>query len=231
MVGSTSLFLFTWDYQTIRRKGCMTTEQRKKREAWELIWKPKPGDLAKSFSRAVVEPLEKLAREGAPLVLNTDEHPLYPKVLSRSCSLLNRFKTGLYTHHRYNSHLARTYQSPLFGVNYMDRELRKDLANHVRETTRYSREANHMVERVSIFAVDHNLNKKFRIKSKNQDTSWHWKEAGLPEIKVKTGMGEKFWARPWRQEDFLGFLKRMWDRDIPGPRTRAQARMADFWRH
>ena len=230
LVESSSRMMFTWDYQTIRRKGRMTPDQKQKRDLWEQEWKPARGALGKSFARAVVEPLEKLAAPGAAVVLDTDEHPVYPRVLRSSEKLASLFKTGIYVHNQYSSELPRTFHSPLLGVNYMDRELRKDLANHVREGTRFSREANHMAERVSIFAVDHNLNKKFRIKARKSEATWHWKVAGLEESVVKSGTEDKFLGRPWRRDESLGFIKRIWDRDIPGPRSRAKARMAGFWR-
>jgi len=40
LVGAHSLFVFNWDYATIRRKGRMTPEQKAKRDEWERKWKP-----------------------------------------------------------------------------------------------------------------------------------------------------------------------------------------------
>jgi len=143
--------------------------------------------------------------------------------------IANLLDIGTYTHETINSKESRTYQNPLFPVNYIDRELRKDLANHVRETTRYAREANHMMDRVNVYLVDHNLNKKFRIKSKKEETSWHWQEAGIPLEKVEVGTDEKFLARPWRSESWSSSFKRMWDRNIPGPESKAKEYLAGFW--
>ncbi len=207
----------------------MTEAQKKKRAEWEIRWKPAKGALGKSFFRAVVEPLQKV-EEGDHVDLTTDRHPLYPLILRRCPKVASRLDKMLYVHNTVDSKLPRTFDNPLFPVNYMDRELRKDLANHVRETTRYSREANHMVERVSIFAVDHNLNKKFRIKERKDETTWHWEQAGLNKEMVEKGKGDKFYQRPWRQEGFMESLKRMWDRDIPGPDSKAKSYLAEFWK-
>jgi|GEM_PF-4274898 len=45
------------------------------------------------------------------------------------------------THRRYSSRLPRTVGNPLFPVNYIDRECRKDMAEYVRETIRFARSA------------------------------------------------------------------------------------------
>ncbi|MCX7788486.1 MAG: hypothetical protein N2442_12415 [Spirochaetes bacterium] len=54
------------------------------------------------------------------------------------------------------SRRARTRSNPLFAVNYLDREVRKDAANHVRETTRGSRNVKDLMNRLALNQVVHN---------------------------------------------------------------------------
>ena len=57
-------------------------------------------------------------------ILITDEHQSYPKAI-----LPFRATTDI-VHSTVSSQLARTGDNPLFAVNYIDREIRKDLAEH-----------------------------------------------------------------------------------------------------
>ena len=50
---------------------------------------------------------------------------------------------------------ARSRDNPLFAVNYMDREVRKDVANHVRQTTRGARNVKDPMNRLAIYRVMH----------------------------------------------------------------------------
>ena len=47
---------------------------------------------------------------------------------------------GRYRHLRVSSRVPRTRLNPLFAVNYIDRQLRKDLDEHVRETCVFRQE-------------------------------------------------------------------------------------------
>jgi hypothetical protein len=95
---------------------------------------------------------------------------------------------GAVRHLRYSSKLPRTVTNPLFSVNYHDREMRKDLAEHVRESTRFAREANHTMERLSIYAFCHNYLKSYRINAGREDRRTHAGEAGLSPRAVRAAM-------------------------------------------
>jgi len=64
-------------------------------------------------------------------------------------------------------------------VNYTDRERRKDLTEHVRETTRFARAAHTSVERFSLYLVAHNFIKRRRINVAVGDGETHAQAAGI----------------------------------------------------
>ena len=206
----------------------MTLRQRERRAELEKLWKPVRGSFSQSFRRGILKPLKALLPEGC-LTLTTDEHPVYHREINKDQDLVKLCKEKKYMHIRVNSKLHRSKTNPLFPVNYMDREIRKDVANHVRETTRFSREPNHMMERMNIYLVDHNQMKKYRKKARKTEVSWHWKEAGIPISKVKTKLLSGFLPRPWLSEEMPESFLRMWNRELPGPETKARKYLAMFW--
>jgi hypothetical protein len=68
----------------------------------------------------------------------------------------------------------------LFSVNYLDRECRKDLAEHHRETTCHAREANDSVERMCVYNTIHNFFKAYRINPGKSEYRTHADAAGIP---------------------------------------------------
>jgi hypothetical protein len=58
--------------------------------------------------------------------------------------------------HRFPSTAPRTTGNPLFAVNYADREIRKDLAEHRRETVCFARSAAMSMARLWVYVADHN---------------------------------------------------------------------------
>ena len=83
-----------------------------------------------------------------------------------------------FRHIRIESRAARTRENPLFPVNYFDRELRKDLAEHVRETVRFARNVNHSMERLWIYTHLHNHSKRYRINDPVSEHRTHAEQAG-----------------------------------------------------
>ncbi|MDX9784490.1 MAG: hypothetical protein RBT72_07050, partial [Spirochaetia bacterium] len=57
LVGSSSQYVYAADHVTLRRKGRMTDQQKKKRAKLEALWKPQPGGIEHSFSRIAHEAL------------------------------------------------------------------------------------------------------------------------------------------------------------------------------
>ena len=64
---------------------------------------------------------------------------------------------GRLEHHCTSSRAARTTANALFALNYVDREIRKYMSEHVRETVRQGREVNSQMKRMAIFMMVHNF--------------------------------------------------------------------------
>jgi hypothetical protein len=87
-------------------------------------------------------------------------------------------------HQRTSSRVVRSCENPLFPVNYLDREFRKDQACHVRETVQWSKTVNNAMERMMVYLAYHNLFKPFRIKERSDLT--HAEMAGIPGQRVRS---------------------------------------------
>lgn len=178
-VGCDSQFLYFCDYVTIRRKGQMTGVQKRMRGALEKLYHPSPQALTDSFAE-LLEHLESRFSQSTrrPMVLRTDEKLEYRRALAKNDRLCQAIAEKTFRHDLTSSKARRTRSNPLFPVNYFDRELRKDLAEHVRETVRFARNVNHSMERLWIYAHRHNFDKRFRINDPVAVERRHAEEAG-----------------------------------------------------
>jgi hypothetical protein len=163
LVGSESQFVYAADYVTLRRKGSMTDKQKAKRAELETRFKADPRGIARSFARIATESLGVLSDEARPVLsLWTDEHKAYPRGIANSPCAKEMQEIGRLSHKTISSRVARTRQNPLFPVNYLDRELRKDLHEHVRESVCFGRNVNRQMERLSLYLFYHNYMKEHR---------------------------------------------------------------------
>jgi hypothetical protein len=163
LVGSESQFVYAADHATLRRKGRMTEAQKLRRSGLERRFTADPRALVKSLSRIAGECLHVLADESRPsLVLWTDEHQAYPRGIAESPCAAAMSAQGRVLHRTISSRAARTRANPLFPVNYLDRELRKDLHEHVRESTCFGRNVNRQMERFALYQFYHNFLKRHR---------------------------------------------------------------------
>ena len=171
LVGSRSQYVYSLTVATLRRSGRMTAAQRMRRQALERIDRADSGELALRFSE-LLETATDLWQSVAPAarVLLTDCHLVYPRALAQ-------IPLGAVTHHRISSRLARTTTNRLFSVNYIDREIRKDLAEHHRQTVCFARNAALSLQRMWIYLVHHNYCKDYRISPRCRLT--HAEQAGV----------------------------------------------------
>lgn len=149
----------------------MTPGQKRKRLRIEQKDPPDPGALTRSFQE-LLEPAQWLWSQMPEQIreLRTDKHKSYPPCVAR-CTV-----RGI-THVRVSSEEPRTRDNPLFAVNYLDREIRKDLAEHHRETVCFARNAALSTARMWIYLVTHNCEKPYRICPKHVHT--HAEVAGV----------------------------------------------------
>jgi len=163
LVGAESDHVYATDHVTLRRKGRMTEKQRRERDRLDQLFRPRPRALERSFGRMVETCLSLISEEPRPsLTLWTDEKREYPRAIRASPCAQALVEAGRFMHRTIPSRAARTRQNPLFPVNYLDRELRKDLHEHVRESTCFGRNVNAQMERLTLYLYYHNYCKRHR---------------------------------------------------------------------
>ena len=185
LMGKTSQYVHACDLAHLRRKGRMTEYQKRKRQRLEQSEKSLSGEIYASFER-ICHTIREMAGNVERIDLHTDEKREYRAVL-----VAHKHMGGKIRHLTTSSRQARTFRNPLWAVNYFDRELRKDQAAHVRETTRWSQETNNCMERLYVYAGYHNFFKPFRIK--RRDTRSHAEVAGFDKKRIK-GFLETFFT-------------------------------------
>ena len=179
--GRDSQFIYGSGLSFLRRKGRMTPAQEEKKLELEKKGIADPGDIRRSM-KAVATHLSKLIRDkGIDLIeIWTDKHQSYPGAFRN---------LPVFHHNRISSKRARTFDNPLFSVNYCDRQSRKDLSDHVRETVQFARHPSCMMCRFAVYRHHHNLLKPFRIKPHNENSLepyWtHAEAAGIPGSVIK----------------------------------------------
>lgn len=193
LVGKQSQYLYGADYANLRRKGRMRERQKRRRAELEKRFLPLPGEVLRSFTRLLGQLrryAEKMTR--SQLCLYTDEKQEYRRALGADSVELP--EGGRLIHIRRSSKVARTRHNDLFAVNYYDRELRKDQANHVRESVQFSREVNNCMERLWVYSAWHNYRKPYRIGGRGGKERTHAQVAGVKKKQVE-GLWEGFFYR------------------------------------
>ena len=168
-VGARSQFLYALSLSALRRSGRMTAVQRRRRAMIDALWRP-PKHSVRDGMALVLESLAEPLAYGLPPSppigarrICSDEHHSYPHAIA-SVRLL-----GVLTEHRrivpltVSSRAPRTQANPVFGPNYVDRQIRKNMGEHARQSLKHAREANSMMERLAIFSASHNFFTPHRI--------------------------------------------------------------------
>jgi transposase-like protein len=215
LVGKESQFLYFADYAYLRRKGRMTKYQKARNRVLRRLFSYSK-TITNSFSILVEYSLELLKHsELQQISLYTDEKYQYSQVIHKLDQ--NRF----IHHYRTNSKIYRNLLNMLFAVNYMDREIRKDLAEHVRETTRFSRNVNNSMERLSLFRLRHNYLKLHRINQAKcrYPGLVHAEVAGIPVHAIKREFSDIFTRRRFRlhQKGLADNEDQLWRRRLITP--------------
>ena len=129
----------------------MTKHQKRRRDRIEeRHGRPDP----RGVEKGTAELLRIACKAQQAIVIRTDEHQAYPRALRR----LNHLEI---THQMTPSVQARTSGNPLFPVNLVDGLIRHNSANHKRETIRFSKHAQGLIERVAWLLVWRNCSKDF----------------------------------------------------------------------
>lgn len=192
LVGDESQQLYSFAHATIRKKGKMTKRQKRVREELEKQYRAPRGGVKASFAKATEVITGKWDSSKHPkLYLTTDEHQAYPRALAS----LPFAKSPDFTHRKVSSKLSRTKDNPLFPVNYMDREFRKDHAEHHRESTCFVRNVANGLTRLAMYQCWHNYWKSHRINSKKEREPVHAVVSGIDEREVEDAKSRLFVER------------------------------------
>lgn len=189
--GKNSQYLYTFDYSHLKRKGCMTSKQKKRNKILQERFNHRT-TISESFTN-ICQSVSNLLwkRSIDPVILYTDKKKEYKNVLS------NFHFPGTVFHICISSKQARTILNDLFTVNYIDRQVRMCCAEHVRETMRFARNVNNSMERLAVFRLYHNYLKPYRINRKDDDyrDRTHAEVAGISKKDINREMKTFFTRR------------------------------------
>jgi len=122
-----------------------------------------------------------------------------------------------------SSKKARTVTNPLFSVNYIDREIRKDNSDHVRETVQFARNTANAMDRLAVYRLYHNFLKPYRINCSTDSTATHGTVAGISENKIKAELKTIFTQRRFLGKHWMLNIadRKLWCRCISTPMSKA----------
>ena len=189
LAGQDSQFIYLMNYAYLRRKGRMTPFQKELREYLDSTFSIDPWSIRSCFSELVRMAAELISKS------DMDDAEFYTDKKTEYLPAL-RSENALIEHKTVSSKAPRTLSNDLFTPNYLDREIRKDNANHVRETVQYSRRVVNCMERMHLYAGYHNYVKPFRIaKGKELASICHGEAAGIEREPIRREMRTIFTRR------------------------------------
>jgi hypothetical protein len=225
-----SRFMLDLSHATRRRSGTMTTAQKTRADELYAKVEFERGAVSRTF-RDVLASLEKERppRPRHPLVIITDEKKEYASELHRSQAWENQDDEHRVAHITVNSRLPRTFHNPLFASNYLDREIRKDLANHHRESTCFNRNVANGMSRLALYLIDHNYRKRYLIKAPVGDNWVHAEMAGIDGWMVGRAVEAMFQHRAFLSRMRLpATLERIWKKAFATPLLDNPARLPAY---
>ncbi len=206
-------------HATMRRSGTMTAAQRRRAGLLYADFEFERGAVTRTFSD-ILDSLasERLPGPRRPLVLVTDEKREYSNALHAHGLFTRQDGERRVAHLTVNSKLPRSYANPLFASNYVDREIRKDQANHHRETTCFTRNVSNGMERLLCYLVQHNWRKRYLIKARVADARVHGEAAGIEAGLIRAAMASMLRERVFLSRIALPkTLERIWRKDFRTP--------------
>jgi hypothetical protein len=157
------------------------------------------------------------------MICETDEHPLYRKLLKRDIGFRFFKRHGLARHDTTSSKQARTAMNPLFPVNLIDMLLRHRMKEHTRETIAFGRHAVHQMHRAWIFAYDHNYCQPRRVKAGDRSVT-RSAAMGIGEAELQRVKREFFSRRiDLREITVADSMVQVWLGELDSPPVRWRA--------
>jgi transposase-like protein len=223
-VGTKTRIPYLFTLSLFRRKGRMTEAQKARRTILDRFWRPERGELVKKCKIAFRDLLSLYLnrRSLTPFTLYTDEKKEYVHALSALTESRHLREIGVLRHRTISSRAARTRSNPLFPVNYIDREIRKNSAAHVRESVRFDREVNMSASRMAIVLGYHTFRKPFTISNRANvdDEPTHADQAGLLESAEARRCFERLYTHRhvWDQQvSKAKWMEDIWQMRITNP--------------
>ena len=209
--------LLAMTHRVTERGGARTKAQQKRIEQKRSVWCPENGGLTESISLLV----DELPRFSGPNILriDTDEHPIYPKVIAADMALGWYRKHGMLEVRRTAGTAPRTRSNPLFLMNYLDRMIRHRVKEHTRETIAGGRNSTFQMHRMWIFAWDHNTRQPMRVEGR--DTRSRAVIAGAPARRLAR-LEREFYTRrhSLREMPVPESITRVWLARLDSPPVR-----------
>ena len=197
VVGAKSEFVYLCGFANLRRKGRMTAAQRKKRDRLEAIAKAHPKAIEysmKSLFKSLIQLMDE--KQVGQKRLDTDELPAYRialKSIPDYAKYLSHFVTL--------STLSRNFDDPLFSVNYLDRQIRKDVSDHVRETIQFAKCPSAMMMRMVVYLHYHNCVIARRVKEQREgNLETHVERAGISRKDLDSIIDQNFLRRAFLEK-------------------------------
>jgi hypothetical protein len=219
LIGKRTQYFYAMDFTSLRRKGRMTSAQQIYRDYLDTVWRPDPKGIEKSMCRLAEEMLQLFCRRRKSIItLYTDDHQAYPRALQRHPIFPHLLSGRVFYHHSEKGTKVPFRSNRLFAVNYVDRQLRKDIVNYVRETVNTARNVNSLLERLCVYRLHHNYVKPFRANTPKEERTTHGELAGCDMKKIAYLLQWKRLERP-----FASLLSltpgemRIWFRRYPTP--------------
>lgn len=218
LVGKDSQYTYGLNYALMRRKGRKTEEQKRRcRRLYQLVDFTRH-TITAGFTELIAQ-MKRVAGNREPLLLYTDEKSQYRWALAADEQLCAKAAAGSFTHVRISSRAARTLHNDLFSVNYIDREVRKDLPEFHRQTVCFARNVGNGLERLCVYLYHHNFIKRYRIGVSGEERN-HAQVAGLDGQMMRRIEEEVTSRRYFIADEAVekgGFFDELWRRQIPTP--------------
>ncbi len=219
LAGTQSRFIYAAVGTSLRRSGRMTEAQKRRREELESRYRADPNGLSHGFTE-ICDAFCRLVEHSdrSVTVLDTDRHLAYTAALRSHGPWHLLQREGQVVHRRTDSRVARTATNPLAAVNSLDRQIRIDLAEHVRETVRFARNPNRSMERFWVWCYTYNYCKRYRINQPVAETTRHYQAAAIDEQALRVAR-----RGIWRKRRFMsrlrptGSMMALWMRMIERP--------------
>lgn len=183
-----SRFILGLTHATLQSSSQSRPSQKKRRNKVYQDMKFEKETITRSFT----EHLDRLERErppgkNTPLVIVTDEKADYQSAFFNHRLFKKQTDERRVAQLRVDAALPRVYANPLFASTYIDRELRKDQANHRQASTCFCRKPANGLSRLMVYTVYHNYVKRFLIKAPRVDRRTHAEAAGVNGQAIERG--------------------------------------------